>query len=613
MLIQALCSYADQLAERAGGQKIPDGWSEQKVSFEVLLTPEGKIGGILDIRNVVETPQKKGKTKITYSPRTCLLPLRTQVTGICSNTIEHRPLYLFGLNLDQGELKPCDKTNKAKKSHDAFVAHNREFFQDLDSEICHAFYAFLQNWNPESETENPHLKKCGALYKNNYFCFGLQSDPNVRLENDPAFREKYDRIFREKQIAEKAAQKESDTSAQCAVLGEVLPVARIHDKIKLPGGNSTGCVMVGMKESAFWSYGKTQSYNSNISEKAMKKYTSALNYLAGDRRHHKIMDEMCLVYFAMKPDDAGECDLFSFLLGDPTARNEAELDDIFRQAVFGRAPDLSALHADADATFYVAGLSPNSSRICQKFLYWDKYGTFIANLVQHQKDLACNPARMRQVSFDDIRKQLVSPVATNPKVPSPLMASIMYAAFHGSAYPTDLLATVIRRVKTDSDNENNHFIKLNDVRTGIIKACLNRKARLAHQEEEITMSLNKENQNPAYLCGRLFAVYEMIQQSAADGNLNRTIKDAYFSSACGIPRRILPQLDKLSKNHLRKIGAGNKGREVYFEKLIGEIMDKLDGSFPATLSLEEQGCFIVGYQQQITDFYQKKAESKSAE
>ena len=172
---------------------------------------------------------------------------------------------------------------------------------------------------------------------------------------------------------------------------------------------------------------------------------------------------------------------------------------------------------------------------------------------------------------------------------------------------------MIRRVKTDSDNENNHFIKLNDVRTGIIKACLNRKARLAHQEEEITMSLNKENQNPAYLCGRLFAVYEMIQQSAADGNLNRTIKDAYFSSACGIPRRILPQLDKLSKNHLRKIGAGNKGREVYFEKLIGEIMDKLDGSFPATLSLEEQGCFIVGYQQQITDFYQKKAESKSAE
>ena len=52
---------------------------------------------------------------------------------------------------------------------------------------------------------------------------------------------------------------------------------------------------------------------------------------------------------------------------------------------------------------------------------------------------------------------------------------------------------------------------------------------------------------------------------------------------------------------------------MYFEKLIGEIMDKLDGSFPATLSLEEQGCFIVGYQQQITDFYQKKAESKSAE
>ena len=50
-----------------------------------------------------------------------------------------------------------------------------------------------------------------------------------------------------------------------------------------------------------------------------------------------------------------------------------------------------------------------------------------------------------------------------------------------------------------------------------------------------------------------------------------------------------------------------------FEKLIGEIMDKLNGGFPATLSLEEQGSFIVGYHQQITDFYQKKTEPRSAE
>ena len=159
-----------------------------------------------------------------------------------------------------------------------------------------------------------------------------------------------------------------------------------------------------------------------------------------------------------------------------------------------------------------------------------------------------------------------------------------------------MLSTVIRRIKTDSDDEKNHYIKLNDTRAGIIKACLNRK----YKKEEITMSWNVENKNPAYLCGGLFAVYEKIQQESSGGNLNRTIKDSYFASACSRPSSVFPKLSKLAQNHMRKLG---EGAEIYYNKIIGNITDNLVGEFPSTLSLDDQGRFIVGYYQMNKKLY----------
>ena len=66
------------------------------------------------------------------------------------------------------------------------------------------------------------------------------------------------------------------------------------------------------------------------------------------------------------------------------------------------------------------------------------------------------------------------------------------------------------------------------------------------------MSLDKTNQTPAYLCGRLFAVLEKLQQDASNNSLNRTIKDAYFASASAKPALVFPKLIRLAQNHLSK-------------------------------------------------------------
>ena len=310
--------------------------------------------------------------------------------------------------------------------------------------------------------------------------------------------------------------------------------------------------------------------------------------------------DMVLIYFAMKNNDSEECDVFSAFLGKMEDKKvEDEIASIMKYARSGYTTDkdsVNKLLSNNDVTFYIAGLSPNASRICQKFIYRGNFGEMLNNLIKHQNDLCINEKNVRPVYFSGIAEQLISPKSNKDKVPSSLMASIMLAALNNTKYPDSLLSTVVRRIKTDSDEEGKPYIKLNGTRAGIIKACLNRK----YKKEEITMAWNEENKNPAYLCGGLFAVYEKIQQDSTDGTLNRTIKDSYFASACSRPASVFPKLAKLANNHMRKL---SEGREIYYSKMIGEITNNLEGEFPPTLNLDDQGRFIVGYYQMNKKLY----------
>lgn len=107
------------------------------------------------------------------------------------------------------------------------------------------------------------------------------------------------------------------------------------------------------------------------------------------------------------------------------------------------------------------------------------------------------------------------------------------------------------------------------------------------------MALDKENDNPAYLCGRLFSVLEDIQQRASGYNLNRTIRDAYFATASSNPATVFPKLISLAQHHMAKLG-----NPVYLTNEIVEITEKMGNTFPANLPLTEQGIFMLGYYQQ---------------
>jgi CRISPR-associated protein Csd1 len=91
--------------------------------------------------------------------------------------------------------------------------------------------------------------------------------------------------------------------------------------------------------------------------------------------------------------------------------------------------------------------------------------------------------------------------------------------------------------------------------------------------------------------GRLFAILEKVQQEAI-GDVNASIKDRYFTSACASPASVFPILLRLSQHHISKVGA------YYHDKRIEKILNLLDiekNPIPSHLSLDEQGVFILGY------------------
>lgn len=126
------------------------------------------------------------------------------------------------------------------------------------------------------------------------------------------------------------------------------------------------------------------------------------------------------------------------------------------------------------------------------------------------------------------------------------------------------------------------------------------------------MGLNESCKEEAYVLGRLFAVLEFIQKDANPG-INATIRDRYFNSACATPASVFPVLIKLKNSHIKKIDRESVGKKVHYERLLSDIMDKLEvdeekGGFPKRLSLEEQGRFMLGYYHQVQKKYEKKED-----
>lgn len=252
---------------------------------------------------------------------------------------------------------------------------------------------------------------------------------------------------------------------------------------------------------------------------------------------------------------------------------------------------------DPGINFYVLGLSPNAARLAVRFWHVSTVGEISEKIGQHFNDLSIVKSYDNDPEFPGMW-HLLRETAVQRKIENiaPLLSgAVMRSILTGALYPQSLLSSILNRIRADQE--------INYIRAAIIKACLVRKHRINNTVEEVTMTLNKDSTNIAYRLGRLFAALERVQRDAIPG-ANTTIKDRFYGSASATPRSVFPQLIRLAQHHIQKAQYGS-----ITEKLIEEIMTSIE-SFPAHLSLDDQGMFALGYYHQRHAFYIKSSDRK---
>ena len=386
----------------------------------------------------------------------------------------------------------------------------------------------------------------------------------------------------------------------CLVTGNKGPIVRLHSEIT--EGNEHALLVSFQKNSGYDSFGKKQGYNAPISEKAEFAYTTALNHLLRSKSHNKFsIGSRTYVFWASANKEAqqqAEESLFAMLgfaeKTDNPIENIEKVRKVFQAIYTGN------IATDLNDRFYILGLAPNKGRFV--IIYWSEtpLKVFAGNILQHFDDMEIADTRKEKRPYTGLR-DILSAVTlggkqqdATPNLPDAIARSV----FQAIPYPDTLFASCIRRIRA----EQNPTPYNNPCRIAILKAYLNRKYK--DNINKITVMLDKENNNPGYLCGRLFAVLDKIQEEA--NNIN-SIKERYINSASATPAAVFSTILNLSSHHAEKL---TQRRKLHFEKLKQEIIDKISADgFPAHLQLQDQGRFFIGYYHQRQDFFKSKAEN----
>lgn len=580
MILQALVHHYDVLLKKGKLEK--PGWLSCNVSWALELNSEGCPIRLVNIEN----PVVRGK-KTVYIPQKMNLPEPVKrSSGVAANALGDNASYVFGL----------DTKGKAERSVQCFEAM-RELHEQLLGNVDHpaakAVIRYFQTWNPRSAADHSLIRnEIEALGKGGGIVFLYEGR---YVQDIPELKEAWDESYQ---------QDEQLPIRQCLVTGQTGPIAMLHPSIKgVAGAQAMGASLISFNCSAFESYGceSDQGLNAPVGKQAAFAYGAALNYLISNRtdgeRHSNMirLSDMSIIFWSENAENSNE-DLFAAFMESRETTDE-DLYGILQRLLNGQNVNWNGEELDADSHFYVLGLSPNAARLSVRFFLCDTFGKLMQNIATHQQRLEMVKPAYEKRSTLSLWGLLNETVNQNSKdkTPSPQVSGeLMRAVLNNTPYPMSLYEQIQMRIRAEKN--------INWGKASVIKAYFMKNLPNIIPKEVVTMILNEETSYRPYVLGRLFAVLEGLQQ-AANGDTNTTIRDRYFNSACATPAIVFPTLIRLAQAHLKKLSIGSG---VYYNKLITDLLGKIDTEYPKRLNLYDQGVFQLGYYHQTQKRFTKE-------
>lgn len=577
MILKALYDYYN----RCGNLPAP-GMEEKEIGFVIVISKEGKFLRFEDCR----TDKTIGRIYLVKKHV-------SRSSAAVANYLYDNSAYVLGYS-------DKDDSEKNQLYFNTFVEKVQSILDRMpdnsDIRTLMNFYAQGREAIHSEVEQDPLWEDIKKNLSKKYSVFSFRIEGDLRI------------LAEKKELMQTNEGTKNDNSrGLCMVTGVQGELVDTTTATMIQGSQATAKLVAFQVNSGYDSYGKEKCGNAPISHEAEFAYTTALNtMLRRDSRNKFTVGNRTFVFWASSNDKAAEQaeeSLFD-LLGyseekkdNPNAKIE-QVRKVFTAIYSG------SLSTSLEDRFYILGLAPNSARIA--VVYWSEtpLRDFAGKILRHFDDMEIIDTRKDRKPYMGI-KDILSAVTLGGKqseaMPN-LPESIIKSIFLGTPYPYTLLSACIRRIRAESGDGNAARI----TRIAIIKAFLNRQNV---NDKRMEIMLDKRNTNQGYLCGRLFAVLDRIQE---DANGISSIRERYMNAASSTPSSVFATILNLSSHHLENLS--NEGKKVFYEKLKQEIIDKISSDgFPAHLDLQDQGRFFVGYYHQRQDFFNKKEENNNDE
>jgi len=575
-MLQALIAYAER--ENLGD---PD-FETIGVRWLISVTRDGKlVGGPIPL---VENPgDQKPRPKSMPRPFTSPNELNqgTKSHFLC-DTLERTVLFL--------DPKAVDKAESRRVQHAYFRSLMNEAAQAVPAEADNLLSVLSVLEDEAALTELLRLLAAAKAKPSDNATFSV--DGEILLRSEPLRQFWRDRRRRQATAAG------TRVLRICVATGQLAETLDTTEKIRgVPGGLAMGTNLISFDKDAFCSFGLEQAQNAALSAVAELKVRSSLNALIDKSRGQGLVfNESVHLHWTRESVAADPIDLLA--RADPEA-----VAALLRSLKEGQR----YVGLDSNA-YYALSLSGNGARIVVR--EWLE-----STVAEVERNVACWFADLAVVSPDGVGTKrdfkfgalLYSMVRAEMSELSPqIPTQLLHAALRGRSVPLPqaALAAALRRQELDQDN------KLNPARIALIKACLlrspNRSSNNQSAPETMSESLNLETRDPAYLCGRLFAVFDRLQYLAL-GGVNAGVVERYNASASVTPALVMGRLFRNAQFHLTKAGGGVAEN---VRKDFEEISCALGMKFPATLGLESQGRFALGYYHEKAEYRRRTVERK---
>lgn len=570
MILQALIAYAER--EGLGDADFePVG-----VRWQIPLTADGRLSA--DPISLVENPgEKKQRPKRLVRPKSD------------PDFVSHGRAYFLCDTLERSTVFLDDdaKTEKRRINQAYYVALLEEAAKDCPAHknSLLVVVGFLRD---ETQTKLLHQRLLGVKAKTSENA--VFAVDGVSLLEMPDLKS----WWRKKNQQQRSQQEV--ISAVCLATGKVDAICRTTGFIKLLG-EETKLISFNKECPAFESYDLSQAANAAIGVGAEENVRAALNTLIEKSRDQNLVfNDTAYLHWTREPIAHDPLDLLTTSDPDGVAHLLQSIRGGERQVGF-----------DTNA-YYCLGLSGNGARIVVRDWLETTVGSVqkaVAAWFDGSEIIDPDGVSLRSGhKFGAILYAMVR--AELDELQPALPAALFYAILRGAPVPLPrtALAAALRRQSLDQRKpDDQRDPRLNPARLGLIRAVLN---RLPDQSIFMTKQLDPACSNSAYLCGRLFAVFDRLQY-LAQGQLNAGISERFYASACVTPSLVMGRLFRNAQFHLAKAGGGIAEN---IRKDFEEITTALGDEFPPTLTLEEQGRFALGFYHQKADYRRISTERR---